>query len=429
MQVNQSKKSDSKTTVTISAGEKELLTLKNHVLTHFKDKVKVPGFRSGKVPTELIEKHVDPQAFQTEFLEEAVQNLYPAAIRELELRPVDRPQITIKKFVPYSTLEFEAELEVLGEVKLPDYTKINKTKPAAKITEKDVADVIKSLQKQLAEKKDVNRAAKDGDQVWIDFKGIDAKTKEPIKGADGKDHPLVIGSNTFIPGFEPELIGLKAGDEKTFTLTFPKDYAAKHLANQKVAFTVTVTKVQDVIEPKADDALAAKTGPFKSLADLKADIKKQLAAEKQQQLDREFESELVKEISDTSQLTIPEILVNDQVERILHELTQNLIHRGQTMQEFLEAEGKTEEQYKKEVLRPEAEARVKASIVLSEISSKEKLEVTPEELKLRLDLLRGQHRDEKMQEELNKPEAQRDIAARMLTEKTIDKLTSLVATS
>jgi trigger factor len=427
MQVKKTNSSETQAVLSVVAETKELAPIKEHVLTHFQSSVKLPGFRAGKIPSELLEKNVDPNAFQQRFLEEAVEQLYVAAAREVKLRPVDNPQITIKKFVPFSTLEFEATVPVIGTITLPDYTKIKKPKPTVTLTDTDVKEVIKSLQTRAADKKDVTRAAKDGDQVWIDFAGVDAKTNEPIAGADGKDYPLVIGSDTFIPGFEPELIGLNPGEEKTFTLTFPKDYGVAALQGRKVTFTVTITKVQEVTEPTVDDAFAAKVGPFKTVAELKADIKKQLGIERQNQADRDFESALVKEISDKSKVAIPDVLINDQIERLMREVQQNLQYRGQTIKEFLEAEGKTEEAYKTDVLKPQAHDRVKASLVLAEIAEKEKLDVTPEELEIRIQVLKGQYQDEAMQAELEKPEARRDIASRILTEKTVHKLAAYAA--
>lgn len=422
MQVKKTNPSSTQVVLTVIADGKELAPLKAHTLTHFQGKVKVAGFREGKVPADILEKNVDQATLQSEFLEEAVEQLYVSAANEHKLRPIDRPKISIKKFVPFTTLEFEATVDVLGPVKLPDYKKIKKTKPTAKVTADDVNGVIESLRERTAEKKDVSRAAKDGDQVFIDFTGVDAKTKKPISGADGKDYPLTIGSNTFIPGFEPELIGMKAGDEKTFAVTFPKDYGVDSLQNRKVEFSVSAIKVQEVIKPKVDDEFAAKVGPFKSVAELKADIKRQLGIEKQEKTDRDFESELVKTISDKSKVDIPELLINDQIARLWTDLQQNVMYRGQTMQEFLEMGGKTEETYREDILKPQATDRVKASLVLAEIAEQEKLEVTPEELEIRMQLLKGQYQDPKMQEELNKPEASRDIAARLLTEKTVKKL-------
>lgn len=307
---------------------------------------------------------------------------------------------------------------------MPDYTKVKKTKTIEKVTAKDVDGVIDSLKTRAADKKEADRAAKDSDELVIDFKGTDAKG-EPIKGADGNDYPLILGSNTFIPGFEENLIGMKPGEEKTFTLTFPKDYGVKALASKKVTFAVTAKKVQEIIEPKLDDAFAAKIGPFKTVDELKADIKKQLEAEKENQAQRKLENEVIIEIVDKSKLDLPEPLVDEQVERLKDEVRQNLMYRGQTWDEMLEAEGKSEEEYAKTELRPEAERRVKTGLVLAEISVAEKLEVTPEELEVRMQLLRGQYQDPAMQAELAKPESQREIASRLLTEKTVDRLVAL----
>lgn len=424
MQVKKHAESPTKLLITVTAEAKDLAPIKQHVLTHFQDQVKVPGFRSGKVPAEVLEKNIDPTRLQTEFLEEAVEQLYVASAKQLQVRPVDQPKISIKKFVPFTTLEFEATVEVLGPIKLPDYTKIKKTKPIAKVTDTDIKEVLESLRKRLAEKKDVTRAAKDGDELWIDFKGVDAKTKKPIQGAEGDNYPLVLGSKTFIPGFEEELTGQKAGSEKTFTLTFPKDYGAKVLAGQKVTFTVNVTKVQELSLPKLDDDFAAKVGPFKSLADLKADIRTQMQLEQQNKADREFESQLLQDISAKSTVAIPDVLVEDQIERLLQDLQQNLTYRGQTIAEFLETEGKTQEAYRKEVLKPQATERVKASLILAEVAEKEKLEVTPDELDARMESLIKEYKDDQMQAELAKPEARRDVAARLLTDKTITLLVS-----
>ncbi len=425
MQVKKSIES-TKATLTIIASEADLSPLKQQTLERLQSRVKVAGFRAGKVPLALVEKNVDQQTLQSEFLEEAISAIYSQVIRDAQLRVVDRPEVQLTKFVPFTTLEFTAVVQVISDVKLGDYKKLKAKKPEVTVTEADVKEVIKSLQTRMSEKKDVDRAAKDTDQVWIDFKGVDPKG-EPVQGADGKEYPLILGSNTFIPGFEPELIGLKAGDEKTFTTTFPKDYRVSALAGKKVTFTVNVTKIQEVIEPKADDDFASLAGPFTSMKDLKEDIKKQLNIERSKQADRDYESALVKQLTDASELEVPEVLIDNQVERMVNELKQNLMYRGQTIEEFYKSEGTDEEGYKKNILRPQAEERVKAGIVLSEVADKEGLTVTPEELDIRIDVLKAQYQDKQMQDELNKPENRQDIASRLLTEKTLAKIISFVA--
>lgn len=421
MHITKKNLSDTKVKLTLAADAGLLEDEKNKVLRELAGSVKIAGFREGKAPLNLVEKHVDPERLSASFLERAVNRMYVDALDQEKLRPVAQPQVNITKFVPFDTLEVDAEVEVVGEVKLADYKKIKLAKKKASVTAKEVDEVIASLRTREAEKKDADRAAKEKDQVWIDFKGVDAKTKEAIKGADGKDYPLVLGSKTFIPGFEENLVGVKPGEEKTFTITFPKDYGVKALQNREVEFTVTVSKVQEVIEPKLDDAFAAKVGPFKTVADLKEDIKKELQARKEQELDQQYADELVTKIAEKSTVAIPEVLIEEQIDRLEQDQRQNLMYRGQTWQEFLESEGLDEKGYRAQ-LRPTAELRVKAGLVLSEISEAEQIDVTPEELEVQMQILKGQYSDPQMQAELAKPEARRTIASRILTDKTLAKL-------
>lgn len=421
MQVSRSDKSPTETKITVQAGNAELEPIKNHVLGHFKGKVAIPGFREGHAPGDLLEKYVDPSRLMDEFMEHALNDLYRRAVLEQKLRPVGQPKVTIKKFVPYTDLEFDAEMEVIGPVKLPDYKKMKLAKPKVEVTAKDVNDVLTSLRQRAAERKDADRPAKNGDELIIDFAGTDAKG-EPVSGADGKDYPLVLGSNTFIPGFEDKLVGSRAGETKEFAITFPKDYGVAALQSKKVTFKVEVKKVSELIEPKLDDALAKKIGPFKNLAELKADIKKQVLAERRQAAEQQYQNQLVNKIAEKSTVEIPASLIDQQVMAAEEEEKRNLAYRGQTWQEHLKEEGLTEEQHRQRQ-RPNAEQQVKGGIVLSEIAEREKLDVTPQELEIRLQILKGQYQDPAMQAELDKPANQQDIANRLLTEKTLAKLT------
>lgn len=421
MQVTKKNLSDTKVQLVLVADAEQLKTAKQETLQHLAGEVKMAGFRQGKAPLSLVEKNVNPATLQAEFLDRAMNLMYVTALQQENLRPVAQPQVNITKFVPFDTLELGVEVEVVGEIKLADYKKIKLAKKESKVTAKDVTGVLDELKQREAEKKDVERAAKKTDATVIDFKGVDTKTKEPISGADGKDYPLTLGSNTFIPGFEDEIIGMKPGEEKTFTITFPKDYGAKALQSRKVDFTVTVKKVQEVVEPVVDDKFAAKVGPFKTVDELKEDIKKQLQTEKDYQNDREYTDELLTKITNDSKVAIPAALIDEQLERLITDQKQNAMYRGQTWNEFLEAQGLAEEKLR-EQLRPDAEMRVKAGLVLGEIAEKEQIDVTPEELEIRMQMLKAQYPDAKMQEELNKPESRREIASRMVSEKTVDKL-------
>ncbi len=425
MQVARTDKSPTKVVLKITARTDELEPIKNHTLQHFAGSVKVPGFREGTAPAGMVEKYVDQKTLVDEFMEHALNSLYSRAVVEQNLKPVANPKVEVKKMVPFTTLEFEVEVDVLGPVKLPDYKKMKLARQPAKVTAKEVDDVVRSLQKQQSERKEVARPAKSDDEVLIDFKGVDDKG-EAVRGAKGKDYPLELGSKTFIPGFEEELIGSKAGDEKVFSLTFPGDYGAQAMQNQKVTFTVQVKKVQELSQPAADNDFAKKAGPFKTLAELKTDIKKELLAQKERDSLANYQNELVNKITDKAQLDIPAALVEEQIMRAEEEEKRNLVFRGQTWQQHLEEEGTTEQEHR-DRQRPGAERAVKSSLVLAEISEREKIEVTPEEVEVRIQLLKGQYTDSQMQTELDKPEARREISGRLRLEKTLEKLTSYAA--
>lgn len=421
MQLNKEQLSPTRIKLTIVAEPPELAATKQTVLARLSQNVKVPGFRPGKAPDNLVEKHIDQRVLESEILDQAINQLYVGAIEQEQLRPAASPQVSVTKFVPYSTLEFTAEVEVVGDVKLPDYTKIRLAPEEVEVTAKEVNNVVKNLLQRAASKKEVSRPAKSGDEVTIDFKGLDAKTGEPIPGADGQDYSLVLGSNSFIPGFEEELAGIKSGSDKTFNITFPKDYGSKDLQNREVTFSVTAKKIQQLTEPKADDAFAATIGSFKTLTELKADIKKQLSAEKQQEANRSYDNKLLETIAAKSVVAVPKSLVDEEIKRIEEEEKRSTAYRGQTWQEHLDAEGITADEHR-EKQRPSAELRVKAGLILGEISAKEHISVTPQELEMRIQLLKGQYTDPAMQAELDKPENRRDIHSRLLTEKTLDVL-------
>ena len=421
MRVTREDKSPTNIILKVEADAADLEPIHRHVLSHFKN-VKVPGFRAGKAPSQLVEQSISQQQLLDEFMEHALNELYRRAVDMENLRPIATNNVQLKKFVPYTQMEFEAETEVIGPIKLPNYKTIKVSKKSSEVTAKDVNDVIKSLQQRLAERTEVERPAKDGDELTIDFSGI-GEDKKPVPGADGKDYPLVLGSKAFIPGFEEHLVGAKPGETKDFDVTFPKDYGVAALQSKKVTFKVQVKKIAELKEPKADDAMAAKAGPFKTLAELKTDVKKQLRTEKESQAKIDQQNSLMAKIAEKTEAEIPQRLIQDEIGRMEEQEKQNLVYRGQTWEEHLQSEGISEEEHR-ERNYPEALQRVKIGLILSEIADKEGLRISPEELELRMQLLRGQYQDPQMQAELSKPENIRDVEARLLTEKTLDKLVS-----
>ena len=422
MQISTKQLTPTKIEITVAADDSLLARVKDAILKDLAKDVQVAGFRKGHAPAHVVEKTVDQSQLQSRFMEGAVSEMYAHAIVEKQLRPVGQPNVNITKYVPFTALEAKMEVDVVGEVKLADYKKFKHSVKATKADDKEVERVIDDLLARDATKKTVEKAAADGDEVVIDFKGVDAKTKEAIAGAEGQGYPLIIGSNTFIPGFEPELIGLKTNDEKTFDITFPKDYGSKDLQNKKVTFTIKVNEVKEIELPKLDDSFAAKVGPFKTVAELRSDIRKQIQSEKDFQAERQLENDVLMELAEKSKTAIPDALVEDETERMIAEEKRNILYRGQTWQEYLASLGETEEEHRK-VLSEQALLRVKTGVVLGEVAQAEKITVEDDELQARVAQLKTQYAsDKQMMEELDKPENMRDIASRILTEKTIAKL-------
>ena len=409
----------------VTADQPILDGLKTAAISRLGRNLKLSGFRPGKAPLHLIEKSLDHQLLQSEFLETALNRLYVDAVQEQKLRPVAQPTVNVLKFVPFTTLEVSYEIEVLGAITLPDLSKIKLAKPNVSVTDADVSEVLANLRSRASVKADVDRAAKNGDQVIINFSAVDTKTKEPIAGAAGNDYPLILGSKSFIPGFEEHLIGLKSSDTKDFPITFPADYSAAELQKRKVTFSVTVKNVQAVTEPKLDDAFAAGVGPFKKLAELKTDINKQLVQERNGQAERAFENELLELIASKTKVVIPTVLVEEEMGRIEDEERRDVDYRGQTWQQHLEIEKLSEAEHR-EKQRPAAELRVKAGLVLGEIADEHKIIVEPAELEAQVQLLKQQYTDPQMQSEIDKPENRRDILSRILSQKALERAKTLI---
>ena len=417
--------SDTKVSLTISVTPEELKNAELVSLDKLGKTVKVPGFRKGKVPASVVAKHIDPQTLQAELLNNAISKAVSEAFISENIQAIDRPEVEVKKYVPGSELEFTAEVEIIPAVKLGDYKKLKSKKKVQSVTDKDVTEIIDRMRQSLAEKKEVTRAAKNEDETLIDF--IGKKDDVAFDGGTGTDYTLVLGSGQFIPGFEEGIVGHKAGETFDLELTFPEDYHAKELAGEKVVFTTTLKAVKEVVPAELNDEFAAKCGPFTSVDELKEDIKRELTAQKEREAIEKLKDELVSELIEVSEVPVPEILVKDQERSIEQDFTQNLAYRGISLDSYLEAEKfVTKEEWLDKEVRPAAEKRVKAGLALAELSKVLKIEATADELADHINQYRERYANNKdALKQFEQPEVQRDIANRLLTEKTVDKLVEL----
>ena len=417
--------SDTRVKVVVAADHAELAAAEQVALKRLAKTVKVNGFRTGHVPLEIVKKHADPNALAQETLDAALNRAVAEAFLNNNLQVLARPEVEIKKYVPGELLEFTAEADVLPEVKLGDYKKLKVKKAAVNVDKKEIDEVIERIQKGLSEKKEVKRAAKIGDETVIDFVG--KKDGKAFQGGTGKDYPLVLGSNSFIPGFEDALVGLKAGDTKDVKLAFPKDYHAKDLAGQDVVFEVTVKKINSVKLPALDDKFAAKAGPFTSMEDLRKDIKAEITAQAERKATDDLKDELVKQLVAKSTVSVPSVLRDDQIRSLEQDLRQNLMYRGRTLEQYFEEKGYADrDAWVKAEANDAADARIKAGLVLAQLSKELKIEATADELAAHINAYKQQYANNpKMAKHFDKPEAQREVANRLITEKTIDKLVEL----
>ncbi len=417
--------SDTRVLVTVTMGTDELAAAEQVALKKLSKDVKVNGFRKGHVPIEVVKKNVDPTLLGQETLENALSKGVAEAFLNNNLQALERPEVEVKKFVPGETLEFTAEGDVLPKVTLGDYKKLKTTAKKVEVTKDDIEDVVERMRKGYAEKKETKDAAKDGDEAIIDFVG--KKDGVAFEGGAGNDYPLTLGSNSFIPGFEEALVGLKAGDKKDVELTFPKDYHAKDLAGKKVVFAVTVKKVNAVTLPKVDDEFAAKVGPFTSAKELSDDIKREITAQKEREANDELKDDLVKQLVAKSKVSVPAVLREDQIKSIEQDMQQNLMYQGMTLEQYFESKGYADrDAWVKGEAEEVADNRIKAGLVLAELSKVLKVEATADELAAHINQYKQQYANQPdMAKRFDEPEIQREVANRLITEKTVDELVKL----
>lgn len=413
--------SDVKVELTISLGAEELKAAEQVALTKLAKEVKIEGFRKGKAPLEMVAAQVDPNLLSQETLENALSKSVAEAFLKEKVQAINRPEVDVKKFIPGTELEFTATTEIMPKVELGDYKKLGVKKEAIKVSKKEVKETIDRILKNFAEKKKVEREAKNGDEVIIDFLG--KKDGVAFDGGKAEKFPLELGSKSFIPGFEEGLIGKKAGDELSLDLEFPKDYHAKDLAGAKVVFEVKIHEVRENVEPEINEEFLSKLGDFKTKEEFEKQIEEDLKTQKQAEADEKFKDELVKKLAEVSKVPVPEILLEDQKRSIEMDMQQNLMYSGLSLEDYLERMGKTREEWLEKDVKEAAEMRVKSGLALAELSKVEKVKSDTKELDARITQLKEQYGNSKeVQKQLSSDDVRRNLANQILTEKTIDLL-------
>lgn len=417
--------SETKVKLTVRLDTSELESAQQVATTKLAKKIKVPGFRPGKAPASIAARHIDPVALSQQTVEDALSKAVAGAFLEEKLQALERPEVEILQYTPGKELEFTAEAEVLPKITLGDYKKLAVTPPKTSVSPEEVDEVLERLRQSQAKKKEVKRAAKEGDEVLIDFVG--KKDGEPFKGGASQDYPLRLGSNSFIPGFEEGIIGKIPGEEFDLDLAFPKEYHSAELRGAKVTFSITLKKVSELTLPELNDAFAETSGQFKTLADLKKDIKAELLSRKEAESKEKLKDEIVEKLIAASNVPVPEVLLNDQMQSVEQDISRNLAYQGRSVEEYAKEQGfESREKWAESEVAPIAKKRVQAGLVLAEVSKAEKITATTEEVDKQIAMFREQYKNnQQMVAQLNRPETRQDIASRLLTDKTVEYLLSI----
>lgn len=420
MKTKVKKLSDARVEVTVTLDAKDLKAASEKALEKLAKEINVTGFRKGKVPVDVAKKFVPENDLNAETADIAVRTTIITAFSENSKQPLVIPNANITKYVPGEMLEYTATADVLPEVKLGDYKKLGVKKPEHKITEKDVKGVLENLASSFAEKKVTKRAAKMDDEVVIDFVG--KKDGKAFDGGSAKDYKLTLGSKMFIPGFEEGVVGHEPGDKFELKLTFPKDYGMKDLAGKETTFEILLKQVNEVVKPKIDDELAKKCGPFKDLAALKEDIKKNLEAQAEHENREEYKNALVEALVKKSKVSAPEILIDDQMKMLRSDVARNAASMGMDFEKYIERAGETMESWEKKA-REVAEQRVKGSLVLQNLALAEKITVPDDLVAAKIAELKDVYKKSpEALKSLKDPNVKMDIKNRMIIEKTLDYL-------
>ena len=339
--------------------------------------VKVDGFRKGKVPRNIFEKKFGKESLYNDAIDFVLQEKYATVIKDSKLIPIIQPTIDIKE-IDDEKLVLTFRITTKPEVKVEKYTKLGVKKGAVKVTEEEVKSRINSLLEQYADIVIKDGKIENGDTAVIDFEGF--KDGVAFEGGKAENYPLEIGSNTFIPSFEEQLIGLKAGDEKDIKVTFPEDYAQEELKGQEAVFKIKVHEVKTKELPEMDEEFFKDLGyeGVETEEQLKDLVKADLEAKQEYEIENKYVDDLLEEAAKHTVVDLPEELVHEEIHRMMHQYEENLKMQGITLDMFYQFTNSTAEDLEKQ-MHPEAEKRVKYRFMLEEIATLEKVEVTDEE--------------------------------------------------
>lgn len=413
-------KSQVKITVTLPWGDVE--KYQEQGAQELAKKVKIEGFRPGKVPMDVLKQKVGEMAILEEAAYIAINKTMVEAIEKAlpEDQAIGQPKVNINKLASGSDLEYQIEIALLPKTEVEKYKDLGIEKEKVEINDKEMERTLKQLADMRTQEKIVEREVKDGDKVLVDIEMF--QDNVPVEGGQSKDAPIIMGQDAFIPGLDDNLKGAKKGDLREFTLPFPANHHQKNLAGQKVDFKVKVKDVYERQVPEINDEFA-QGFQFKNLQDLKDNLGQNIKAEKEQKNEQKTEIKILEEIMKNSKFDeLPDVLIENETNNMMAEIKQSVEKQGGKFEDYLQSLGKNEEQIKTDLL-PEATKRVKIALIIKDISKKESIEATDKEVADKIEEIKKQHADNKEVQEMVKSEEYANYVKNLLTnQKVVAKL-------
>ncbi len=387
LQVEKLEKNMAKLTIEVSAEELEKAI--NGAYQKNKGKISLPGFRKGKAPKQMIEKMYGKEIFYEDAANALIPVSYSKELEGSDLDIVSQPKIDVAQLESGKPFIFTAEVALKPEVSLGKYKAVKIDKIDVTVTEEEIAEAFNKERENSARTVTVeDRAVKDGDMTVIDFEGfVDGVA---FDGGKGDNYPLTIGSGSFIPGFEEQLVGAEIGKEVEVNVTFPEDYQAEELKGKAAVFKCTVKEIKEKELPELNDEFAGEVSEFETLAEYKEDIKKKLAEKKEADAKRAKEDAVIEAIIEDAKMDIPEPMLATQQRQMVEDFAQRIQQQGLSIEQYFQFTGLTPEKFMEQT-KPQAEKRIKSRLVLEAVVAAEKIEVTDEEFDKELEKMASQY--------------------------------------
>ena len=373
-------------TLTIEVEAAEVNKAVDQACKRLANRVSIPGFRKGKAPRMIVERHVGKDAVLQEAFDIVAPKALSKAFDEQKIDPVTRPSVDIETLEEGKDLVFKATVTPRPEVKLGDYKGLNVPKNEVNITDEDVEKQLKTFQDRQGKLVDAPEGAevKDGDFTTLDFKGfVDG---EAFDGGEGKDYPLQIGSNSFIPGFEDQLVGAKIGEERDVNVKFPEEYHAKELAGKDATFKCTIRSIKHKELPEINDEFAKASSKFQTLDELKEDLRKNLEKNEERKADDAQKEKALETATNNTTVDVPPIMIDNEVTRMIREMEMRLAQQGMKLEQYLQFAG-TDIAKLRETYRETAEKNVRTGLMLEEVAKAENIKVEGKDLDQEVSLM------------------------------------------